>query len=552
MLIRVRVTLVVLPVLIVALILTGGAAFFVATGAVTRVTQELLSFKVYELEKYAESQWRLLVENGFSAQPEMVEAAKSGVAAFAESIIRTETELILALDAEGRPAMSTRPLEISETEQAALLPLVSEGRRELVTPTVGGVQRVARGFTFAPFDWYVLVTEERAAFYSDVSNITRYTGAIVVAAAALSVILLLAFARRLTDPLTRVVETMQGIITSDDLTARVAVEYRDETGKLAHTFNIMVGELDKAYSQIKRYAFAAVLAQKREHKVRNIFQKYVPQDLIDRFFKNPESMLVGDNRPLAILFSDIRGFTTISEGMMPDDLVKSLNRYFETQVDIIMNRHGIVDKYIGDAIMAFFGAPVAREDDPVQALLAGIEMNEAIGGFNARQRELGKPEFKIGVGIAYGEVTVGNIGTDRKMDYTVIGDQVNLASRLEGLTKLYKEPLLISDSLRDPVGSQVPTRIIDTVAVKGRSRGAKIYTARKDLSEPERRGWALHDQAMERYYAHDFTEAGRMFREVQAILPGDNASEVMLERSRRYAASPPPADWDGVEVMTTK
>ncbi len=133
-----------------------------------------------------------------------------------------------------------------------------------------------------------------------------------------------------------------------------------------------------------------------------------------------------------MLFSDIRGFTTISEGMSPDDLVSSLNRYFSGQVDIIMNRSGIVDKYIGDAIMAFFGAPVTHDDDALQAILAGIEMSEAVEDFNRQQKELGKPEFHIGVGINYGIVTVGNIGTDKKMDYTVIGDMVNLASRLEG------------------------------------------------------------------------------------------------------------------------
>ena len=550
--IRAKLTLVVLPILVVSLVLTGSAAFFVATGAVTRVTQEFLSFKVFQLEKYAESQWRLLVDNDLAGSPPMVEAARAGVASFAESIVRTDTEAILALDAEGGLAMSTRPLNLSDDEREALLPLVREGSRALVTPTLGGVQRVARGFAFPPFGWYLLVSEERETFYSDVTRITRYTAGFLLAACLLSVLLLMLVARRLTSPLTRVVESMEGIIRESDLSTRVPVEYRDETGRLAHTFNIMISELDRAYRQIKRYAYEAVLAQKREHKIRSIFQKYVPQDLIDRFFENPESMLVGDNRQLAILFSDIRGFTSISEGMKPDELVSALNRYFETQVDIIMNRGGIVDKYIGDAIMAFFGAPVQHEDDPLQAVLAGIEMSEALTGFNARQRELGSPEFQIGVGIAYGIVTVGNIGTDRKMDYTVIGDMVNLASRLEGLTKVYHQPLLFSDTLWEPIRGRLPGRFIDTVAVKGRKQGARIYTARKELADGESRAWALHNEAMELYYGRRFAEAAEGFREVLAILPGDDAGESMLERCRRYCESPPPADWDGIEVMTSK
>ena len=133
-----------------------------------------------------------------------------------------------------------------------------------------------------------------------------------------------------------------------------------------------------------------MLAQKKEAKIRHIFQKFVPQELIDRFFQNPESMLVGENRKLAVLFSDIRSFTTISESMQPDDLVNSLNRYFGSMVDIIMNHNGIIDKYIGDAIMAFFGAPVRHDDDAVSSVLAAMEMTEALEVFNVGQRSLGQ------------------------------------------------------------------------------------------------------------------------------------------------------------------
>ena len=121
----------------------------------------------------------------------------------------------------------------------------------------------------------------------------------------------------------------------------------------------------------------------------------------------------------------------------PAELVDSLNRYFSGQVDIIYNRGGIVDKYIGDAIMAFWGAPARHDDDALQSVLSGLDMIDALGKFNENQRRLGKPEFHIGVGINYGEVTVGNIGSERKMDHTVIGDSVHLASRMEGLTKTY-------------------------------------------------------------------------------------------------------------------
>jgi class 3 adenylate cyclase len=345
---------------------------------------------------------------------------------------------------------------------------------------------------------------------------------------------------------------MNRIIKSTDLSSRVGVEYRDETGQLAHTFNIMIGELEKAYKQIKRYAFDAVLSQKKEQRIRQIFQKYVPQDLIEKFFAAPESMLVGDNRVLAILFSDIRSFTTISESMAPDDLVNSLNRYFSGQVDIIMNRNGIVDKYIGDAIMAFWGAPVKHDDDALQSVLSGLDMIEALGEFNARQRELGKPEFRLGIGINYGIVTVGNIGSERKMDYTVIGDSVNLASRMEGLTKAYHQEILISEFLYREIQDRLPVRLLDTVAVKGKTRGVKIYTCKRSLSPDEEKAWTLHNEGMELYYKRSFKDGARKFQEVLNILPGDFNAESLLVRCRSYDTDPPPEGWDGVEVMKTK
>jgi hypothetical protein len=185
-------------------------------------------------------------------------------------------------------------------------------------------------------------------------------------------------------------------------------------------------------------------------------------------------------------------------------------------------------------------------------VLAGIEMNEALEEFNAQQREIGKPEFRIGVGINYGVVTVGNIGTEKKMDYTIIGDMVNLASRMEGLTKKYKQPLLISESLHQKVHEQVPCRLIDTVAVKGRAKGVRIYSAKKTLSEEENKAWTLHNTGMEHYYKRDFDAAIRCFQDVEKIFPEDHASGLMIDRCRRYKASAPPADWNGVEIMTEK
>ena len=345
---------------------------------------------------------------------------------------------------------------------------------------------------------------------------------------------------------------MRSIIGSDDLSQRVELLYRDETGELGHTFNIMTGELERAYDKIKGFALETAIAKKQEQKIRNIFQKYVPNEVIDQYFQKPESMLVGENRVLSVLFSDIRGFTTISERMRPDELVEALNDYFARMVDVIITLRGIVDKYIGDAIMAFFGAPVKHTDDAYQSVIAGFDMLDALERFNVQQVERERAPFRIGIGINYGVATVGNIGSEKKMDYTVIGDMVNLASRLEGLTKIYHEPLIISESVHRSVEKLMPCRMLDRVAVKGKTQGVRIYAVRRQLTPAEEEGWGMHDLGLGLYYAKEFEKARSCFLEVPRFLPGDTISARFAERSRLYSGTPPGPGWEGIETIEEK
>ena len=554
--IRLKMFLVVLPLIIVPLVLSETASYFHAVNGVTRLAKQLLGFKLGELEKFADRQWDLLVENNYAGNQDMIEAAKKAVENYGRSIILSDSEIIFAVNDDGI-VMSSREIELLPAEKDAFLRILKEENEGLVSARLGGEKRILQSFYFTPFDWHIIISEKEQVFYSDAKSITTQTIITLCAATITAVLLLLLITSHLTNPLARIVKAMNGIIETADLTARVEVEYMDETGVLAHTFNKMTEELDRAYSQIKRYAFDAVLSGKKEERIRQIFQKYVPSDVIERFFASPEKMLVGDNRKLSILFSDIRSFTTISEGMAPDDLVNSLNRYFSGQVDIIYNRNGIVDKYIGDAIMAFWGAPEKHDDDALQSVLSGLEMIEALSGFNENQRKLGKCEFHIGIGINYGEVTVGNIGSERKMDYTVIGDAVNLASRMEGLTKTYHSEILISESLFEELRRCSPNaslnyRLLDTVAVKGKTKGVRIFTVKRALSAAEQKAWPLHNQGMKLYYTRSFREAAEKFREAMNMLPGDFNAENLYNRCTDYSSNPPPTGWNGVEVMKTK
>ncbi|WP_455382781.1 adenylate/guanylate cyclase domain-containing protein, partial [Salinispira pacifica] len=365
-------------------------------------------------------------------------------------------------------------------------------------------------------------------------------------------ILIIVFSRLLTSPLKQVVAAMRDIVHTGDLSRRVEIQYADEVGDLGNTFNSMTGALESAYSEIKNYALQAAISQKRESKIRNVFQKYVPNHVIEQFFVSPESMLVGQDRTLAVLFSDIRGFTTMSERMTSRDIVESLNQYFGRMVDAVMRNNGLVDKYIGDAIMAFFGAPADDAQSCLHSVLAALDMLEELNEFNRWQTEHGRAPIHIGIGINYGTVTIGNIGSQQKMDYTVVGDMVNVASRLEGLTRYYDESLLISESVHRRVGNQVPCRVIDRVQVKGRSRGFAIYSARRELAPEEEEAWKLHDRGIQYFYNRDFQEALGYFENVRRLLPNDPVAPIFIQRCRLYIENPPPDSWTGVVAYSEK
>ena len=512
-----------------------------------------LGFKAQELNKYMESQWNLLVNNELNENPEYVEVAKNAIVSYSDTLIRTGTEIIFAVTtADTGLAMSTADLELLDIERASISDLETKQITGWVELQAGGVSRVGNAFFFEPFGWYVIVSEETSTFYKAITEITIRSAIVLGISLAATLLFILLFSNYLSGPITRVAGTMRRVISHNDLSARVEVEFKDEIGELAQTFNIMLDELQKAYNQIKGFAFQAVLAQRNERKVRNIFQKYVPKDVIDTLFANPESMLTGENRVLAILFSDIRSFTTISEGYMPDDLVNNLNRYFEIMVDIIMDHGGVIDKYIGDAIMAFFGAPVKHKNDALNAVATALKMQSALLKFNAELEASGKPKFKTGIGINYGVVTVGNIGSQKKMDYTIIGDMVNRGSRLEGLTKYYHQDIIFSESVFRKVQDTYPCRFVDTVQVKGKTFGEKIYTAYETASPNMQNALKIHHAAMGHFYEREFKKAKQFFQAVLKLLPEDFLATEFIQRCDNYIADPPPADWNGTEIMKSK
>jgi adenylate cyclase len=219
-------------------------------------------------------------------------------------------------------------------------------------------------------------------------------------------------------------------------------------------------------------------AEKR--RVSQLFTQYVSKDVLDEVLNNYKEYAkssAGQKVEITVLFSDIRGFTTMSETESPEKIVEMLNVHFTVMADIILKHNGTIDKYIGDAIMAFWGAPVKTTDHAERAVLAGQEMLEGLKEVNRILKERGfAHEIAIGIGINTGEATIGNIGSEIKKNYTVVGDTVNLSSRLESITKEQKVPLIFSEYTYEKVKGKIDCRLIGNVTVKGRGQAVDIYT----------------------------------------------------------------------------
>lgn len=229
------------------------------------------------------------------------------------------------------------------------------------------------------------------------------------------------------------------------------------------------------------YAYLTFTEGVERSKVSHLFAQYVSQDVLDEVMNNYQEYLkssAGQKVEISVLFSDIRGFTTMSENTEPEKIVEMLNIHFTVMADIILKHHGTIDKYIGDAVMAFWGAPLKTESHAEQAVLAGLEMLEGLKEVNKILKERGfEHEIRIGIGINTGMATIGNIGSIKKMNYTVVGDAVNLSSRLESITKEHKTPLLFSEYTYHKIKDKISCKFIGNVTVKGRERSVDIYTA---------------------------------------------------------------------------
>jgi adenylate cyclase len=306
--------------------------------------------------------------------------------------------------------------------------------------------------------------------------------------------------------------------------------------------------LGLAFVLAAAYSYATEGRQKLA--IRRMFSFYMSEKVIAHLMSHPELLnLGGERRHVTLFFSDLAGFTTISERLSAEKVVGLLNDYLSSMTDIILDEEGTVDKFEGDAIMAFWGAPLPQEDQALRACRAALRQQAALADLNRHFEELGLPPLAMRIGLHTGEAVVGNLGSEKRFDYTVIGDTVNLASRLEGVNKFYDTNILASETTMAACGDDVLFREVDRVAVKGKETAVAVYQplGLKDNLTPEKMALSKEfTEALEMYRQKKFSEAASLFQKILAQYPDDRPSQVFWKRCQDFQASPPPPGWSGV------
>jgi len=286
------------------------------------------------------------------------------------------------------------------------------------------------------------------------------------------------------------------------------------------------------------------------------FKKFVPADLVAELIKlNKEAVLSAEKRVLTVSFSDIADFTSISEMLKPEQLVGNLGTYFEGMTKTILKNRGTIDKYIGDAIMSFWGAPNYQEDHAFLACQSALESQRFLSSIAGDWKTKGVPIFNTRIGINTGELIVGNMGYEERLNYTVMGDTVNLASRLEGLNKFYGTRIMISEFTLDTVRDRMETRLLDTVAVKGKKTGVKIYeliSEKGNIDKGLMEFLALYSEGISLYEKQDWPGSVKVFAEALKLRSDDKPVQMLLERCRKFEKEGTPPDWNGVTVFHEK
>jgi adenylate cyclase len=301
--------------------------------------------------------------------------------------------------------------------------------------------------------------------------------------------------------------------------------------------------------------FGFFFESRKKKQMGNMFGQYIPPELVEQMSQSDEEFsLKGESREMTVLFSDVRGFTTISEGMEPQELCELINDILTPVTRVIHEHKGTIDKYIGDAIMAFWGAPMHNPQHATYAVRAGLAILQALTTIQKDFKAKGWPEVDIGIGLNTGKMSVGNMGSQFRIAYTIMGDAVNLGSRLEGLTKQYGVKMIVSESTLQ-AAPEFTYRELDKVRVKGKHKPITIYEplgVTEDISSEQLQTLDLLNQGLYNYRQQHWSTAQNIFEQLAEQYPHDKLYSIYLERIAYYLKSPPENDWDGAFTHTSK
>lgn len=303
--------------------------------------------------------------------------------------------------------------------------------------------------------------------------------------------------------------------------------------------------------------FSYVSERKQKVMIKSMFSQYVNPTVVNQLIDDPKKLhLGGENKELTVFFSDIEKFTSLAEKITPEELVKILNEYFVEMTEIILRNNGTLDKYQGDAIMAFFGAPIPQSDHALNACRAALEMQTHLDELNQQWSKNGRPELPTRIGISTGKMVVGNIGGSDRFDYTVIGDSVNLGSRLEGANKQYKTRIIISETTFKPLASQIITRELDLIRVVGKDKPLKIFEllglTNEKIDSNILKLIEVFTSGLVFYRNREWLKAIEEFQKALELNPNDYPSKLYIERANFFSQHPPDDGWDGIFEMKTK
>ncbi|MFB3058249.1 MAG: adenylate/guanylate cyclase domain-containing protein, partial [Gammaproteobacteria bacterium] len=301
--------------------------------------------------------------------------------------------------------------------------------------------------------------------------------------------------------------------------------------------------------------FGFFIESRDKRQLTHLFGQYIPPELVDEMAEDPTDFSIdGENREMTVLFSDVRGFTTISEGMDPKQLTQLMNALLTPMTRVIHKNRGTIDKYMGDAIMSFWGAPLRDPEHARHALDAALEMMDELKIMQMEFKERGWPEVNMGIGLNTGNMNVGNMGSEFRMAYTVLGDAVNLGSRLEGLTKTYGVNIIVSETTKDSI-SGFTFRELDLVTVLGKNEPVAIFEPvghENDLDERVISELTYYKRALREFRLQNWDEAEEEFSNLGQADSDRQLYQIYLDRISHFRREPPGDDWDGVFTHTTK